>query len=283
MTSAADKWQNYWQTKVSDPQPDEVIIRDYPQSEIIGNLTFSEAAFLVIRGRLPTPNEAGMMDGLLCGLLAFSKGSPPFAGRVVASANPQLIAGVAAGVLAQGAYAISPEESAHFIQESYEFMQREGLSIEEAAGRIVADARAQKRRIPGMGHPTYRGVDSRSAKLRQLAEKYGFIGERTLLYEAVHRRLVEATGRDFPLNVDGRMACITTEMGFDPMQMTGIACLSFIPGIIADVYEEITEGRRLRTVSDSVFNYTGEDRRSLPDDWRKEKMRPCDHWTVFAS
>ncbi|RME48657.1 MAG: citryl-CoA lyase [Chloroflexi bacterium] len=269
MSSTADKWQNYWQTSVSDPQPDEVIIRGYPQSEIIGNLTFSEAAFLVIRGRLPTENEAGMMDGLLCGLLAFSKGPPPFAGRVVASANPQLIAGVAAGVLAQGAHAISPEESAHFIRESYEFMQREGLSIQEAAEQIVADARANKRRIPGVGHPTYRGVDSRAAKLRQLAEKYGFIGERTLLYEAIHRRLIEVTGRDLPLNVDGRMACIMTEMGFDPRQMTGIACLSFIPGIIADVFDEITEGRRLRTVPDPVFSYVGESRRSLPDEWRK--------------
>lgn len=270
MSSDNDKWKNYWQTNVSDPQPDEVIIRGYPQSEIIGNLTFSEAAFLVIRGRLPTREEAGMMDGLLCGLLAFSKGPPPFAGRVVASANPELIAGLAAGVLAQGAHAISPADSAHFIRASHEFMQQEGLSIEEAAERIVDEARAEKRRIPGIGHPTYRGVDSRSAKLRQLAETYGFIGEPTLLYEAIHQRLIEATGLDLPLNVDGRMACIMTEMGFDPRQMTGIACLSFIPGIIADVFDEITEGRRLRTVPDPVFSYTGEARRSLPNDWRKD-------------
>lgn len=265
MSPDADIWQNYWQTKVSDPRSDEVIIRGYPQSEIIGTLSFSEATYLVIRGRLPTEDEAAMMDGLLCGLLAFSKGPPPFAGRVVASANPQLIAGVAAGVLAQGAHAISPEDSAYFIQEAYAFMQENVLSIEEAAERIVAEARAEKRRIPGMGHPTYRGVDSRSAKLRELAEQRGFIGDRTLLYEAVHRRLVEATGLDLPLNVDGRMACVMTEMGFDPRQMTGIACLSFIPGIIADVYEEITEGRRLRTVPDPVFQYTGEPQRPLPD------------------
>jgi citryl-CoA lyase len=89
-----------------------------------------------------------------------------------------------------------------------------------------------------------------------------------LHYEAVHQRIVSTTGRDLPLNVDGRMACIMTEMNFHPFEMTGIACLSFLPGIIADVFEEIIEGKRLRTVPESIFEYTGEPLRPLPDDWR---------------
>jgi len=59
------------------------------------------------------------------------------------------------------------------------------------------------------------------------------------------------------------MAAIMNEMGLSPMDMVGINLLSYLPGIIAHVIEEITEGVPLRTIADMLIQYNGEPERHL--------------------
>lgn len=266
-----EKWRGYWKTKVSKVGDHEILIRGYPLEEIIGNLTFTQAIYLTIRGELPTEREHKMMDALLCAILdhQFISATGP-ASRYVASANPHIIPAIAAGVLAMGSNTVSPQDSAEFMEKAYALMQKEKLSREETAKRIVDDRLSQKKRLPGFGHPTHKLYDPRSRRLREVAEELGYIGEKTLLYEAIHREFLSRVKKDIAINVDGRMACIMTEMGFKPMEMASIGVLSFLPGVIAQSIEEIQEGVPLRIIPDIITEYTGKPERHLPKKGRKE-------------
>jgi len=222
--------------------------------------------YLTLRGELPAKEETRLFNAVLCSITdhQFVASTAP-AARFAASAFPDSpIPGIAAGILTMGSYTVSPQDSAGFINESHEMMVSRDLSIEDAAIQIVAECLKSKRRIPGFGHPTYRKVDPRSEALKKVARECGFWGEKSQIYEAVHKEFVRVTGKEIPLNIDGMMACVLNEMGFDPLEMAGIAAVSYMCGIIAHVVEEIKEGVPLRIIPpEHGAVYTGPDERHI--------------------
>lgn len=255
-----------WATKVSRVLEGKVLIRGYSHEKLIGDRSYVEGIFLTLRGEMPTRNEARMTDALLNSLLDHGfVAASVLAARYAASGNPQLIPATAAGLLTAGSNTISPQHGAQFIEDAYQLMKRENLTLAETAKRVVEQVRAKKQRVPGYGHPTHKGEDFRAVKLWQVAEECGFIGEKTRLYQEIHAEFVRVTGKTaICINVDGALACIMTEMGFKPLQMVSIAVLAVVPGILAHVIEEIEEGKPLRVVRDEEQDYLGQPERSLP-------------------
>lgn len=265
-----ERWRGYFKTKISYVGPHEILIRGYPLEDIIGNLSYAEVLYLTLKGELPSEAEAKMLEAILCCIVdhqMVSSNAP--AVRFAASANPQLIPALAAGVLSVGENTVSPQYSAQLIEEAYALMAREKLTVEETARRIVQDYRRQRKRIPGLGHPTHKEYDPRAVRLRELARQYGFWGEKAQLYEAIHDEFVRATGRMLPINVDGASACIMHEMGFSPLEMAGIETMAFLPGLLAHAIEEIKEGVPLRYVGEGLCEYTGPARRELPPEKKR--------------
>ena len=255
-----------WQTKISRVMEGKVIIRGYSHESLIGDHSFAEGVFLTLRGELPTRQEARMMDAMLQSLLDHGfVAASVLAARYTASGNPQLVPGTAAGLLTAGSNTISPQHSAEFLDNALKRMRAENLSLEETAKRVVADIRAQKKRIPGFGHPTHKGDDFRARKLRQIASENGFLGDKIKMFEAIHGEFCSATGRQgICINVDGMLGAIMSEMGFRPMQMAAVALLAVLPGIMAHVIEEIEEGKPLRIVRDEDQDYIGQAERAIP-------------------
>ena len=258
-------WSDYWTTKVSHVDEHNLLMRGYPLSEIIGGLSYTEALYLMIKGELPDEKETRVMNALLCGIMDYDFLSPTsIAARMVASASPDSpIPGIAAGILAMGKYTVSPQDSVAFINRAYELMKAEKLTSEETAERMVKEAKETKQRIPGFGHPLYSVVDPRAEALRRVAEENGFWGEKCCLYEAIHDEFEKVNDKRIAINIDGMMACVGIEMGFDPMEMAGIAAVSFMCGLIPHVVEEIKEGSPIRMVPPDMTKYTGQAERHL--------------------
>lgn len=254
-----------WATKISRVLHGKVIIRGYSHEDLIGDRPYADGVFLTLRGELPSNHEARMMDALLTSLLDHGfVAASVLAARYCASGNPQLIPAAAAGMLTAGSNTISPQHGAQFLQEAWALKEREALTIEETARRVVADIRAGKRRIPGYGHPTHKGDDFRAVKLWKIAKECGFFGDKTRLYQAIHAEFQRVTGKkDICINVDGALACIMLEMGFAPLQMVSVAVLAVLPGILAHVIEEIEEGKALRIVRDEDQDYRGRPERTI--------------------
>ena len=260
------KWDDYWRQKISHITAGDILIRGYPLTEVIENLSYTEALYLTLRGELPGEKETRVMNALLCGIVdyEFINATTP-AARFVASASPDSsIPGIAAGVLAMGSYTVSPQDSAALINSAHELMKRENLTKEETAKRVVKEYQESNNRIPGLGHPVYKEVDPRAVALSKVAKEAGLWGEKSQLYEAIHDEFVKSTGKPVCINIDGMMACVGNEMGFDPLEIAGIAALSFMCGIIAHVVEEIREGVPLRVIPPEMGStYVGPPERHL--------------------
>jgi citrate synthase len=257
-----------WSTEISDVGFHKINIRGYALEELIRNLTFTEVVYLTIRGELPSNKHARVFDAVLCGIVDHGFFAPTgVATRVVASANPEnIIPGVIGGILTVGSVTVSPQDTAELILEAWKIKEERGLSMEETAEKIVEDARAKKKRIPGLGHPLHPTGDPRAIALEEVAKNNGVWSEKAELYKAIHTVFVKSTGKEIPINIDGMMGCVLTEMGFDPKEMAGIAALSYMPGIIAHAVEETRETVRLRAVDG---DYTGVPSRELPPEYRR--------------
>jgi citrate synthase len=220
--------------------------------DLIGRLPFPAIVFLVIRGRIPSPGEARMMDVILCSILDYGlQKSGTVAARAVVSVNPRMTAGLAAGMLGAGEYAVSPEDTGRFIAEGVAAWRRSGLSMADHAATLVADLRAARRRVPGFGHPVFRGLDPRAERLKALARQNGVWGEANTWYQAVHDAFRAAAGKpDLVMNDVGMLAGVLAELGFTPPEMAGLALLSTFPGLIAHISEELQSGVINRIIPD---------------------------------
>lgn len=247
----------YWTSSVSDIAPEDVYIRGYPLRSLIGTLPFSAITVLMIRGRMPTPGEARMMDVILSSILDYAlHKSGTVAARCVVSVNPQMTAGLGAAVLAAGEHALSPEDTGRFVTESVEAWKSSGMPMEVFAAELVGKLRAQKKRVPGFGHQVFRGIDPRAQRLRDEAVAGGVWNEVGELYESIHRAFKQQAGKpDIVVNDVGMMACILAGMGYTPQEMAGIAIMSTFPGVIAHISEELASGVRNRIVPDSTSEY----------------------------
>ena len=85
----------YWTTSISDIAPEDVYVRGYALKSILGSLPFSAATALLIRGKMPSPGEAKMIDAILCSILDYGlQKSGTIAARSVVSVNPSMTAGI---------------------------------------------------------------------------------------------------------------------------------------------------------------------------------------------
>jgi len=254
---AAQEPPAYWTSTVSRIEDGRVRIRGYDLEELIGGQSFTASAFLLLRSRLPTPDEERVLDAVLNAVLDYALEKPgTVAARYTVSANPSMVAGLAAAVLAVGRHTLAPEDTARFILDAHDRMVATGMTAEDLAATLVAEARAQRERIPGFGHPRFRRIDPRAQRLREIAEASGLWGDRARLYDAVHRAFTALPGRaDIPINDVGMMAVVLVELGFTPEETTGLAVLSTMPGVIAHISEELRGGRPIRVVPEAMVDY----------------------------
>ncbi len=268
MSGPADPWQNYWSTKVGRAAAGKILVRGYRAEELIERLSFAESTYLIIRGELPTPAQAQALDSALGSGLdqAFINSAVPPA-RFAASAAPEApAAAIAAGVIAFGSVTGSPAHCAEMLAKGYSDMQADGLDPARAARRIIESYRQVGERVPGLGHPMHKEAEPRAQALAGKARELGVWGPRAELLEALETAAEERFGRRLPANLAGTMAALLLEIGFEPLEMVGLAIISYLPSLVAHTVEEIREGVPLRIIPEELgAHYAGPAERSLPE------------------
>lgn len=260
-------WSGYWTTRISRAEAGRIWVRGYPLEEIVEKLSFVEAMWLLIRGELPTRQQAAIWELAL--KIAMDQqfiSSAACAARFVASAHPESpIPGLAAGILAHGSVTGSPRPAAEMIYRGHELMTREGLTPDQAAERILDNYRTAP--VPGFGHPIHKQTEPRAELLRRKVKELGGWGDKAQLFEAIHQALTRKLGRPIPINLAGMMAAVYCELGFHPIEIEALAAAGYGFAITAHVVEEINEGVPLRIIPDALgAKYVGPPERHIPDE-----------------
>jgi len=92
-----------WRTSITKVEPNRLTTRGYLQEDLIGNISFSEMVYLLIKGNMPSKNEAKMMEAVLVSFCDHGITPPSTqSARLMASAGSPIHACMAGGLLAFG-------------------------------------------------------------------------------------------------------------------------------------------------------------------------------------
>lgn len=254
-----------WTTKITKVEPNHLVTKGYRQEDLIGNIPYPSVVYLLLNGQLPSKEHGKMMDAILTACIDHGVTPPTaMASRVVASGGVPLPTAVAAGVLSIGdAHGGAIEKGAKFLQDGIARMKNEGKSIDEMAKILVSESREQKKKILGFGHRVHTS-DPRTKRLFSLADELNITADYIHLSKAIEKELLEQTGKNLPINVDGAIAAISSDMGFDWRLGKAFFLLGRVAGLTAHVYEEQTEQKSMRKIFTDESEYDGPEERDLP-------------------
>ncbi len=131
-----------------------------------------------------------------------------------------------------------------------------GDNMNEIADQLIAYIKETKMRMPGFGHRLH-NVDPRTVKLFEIAEKNNYSGKHIELAKALEEKLVTSSGKKLPINVDGAIGAVMSDMGFDYRIGKGFFIISRCAGLIAHAYEELTRYKPMRKLGLSDYDYDG--------------------------
>jgi citrate synthase len=211
--------------------------------DVMGKLSFSEAAFLLASGRVPSNEETLLFDAVLTSLADHGLTPTALAARFTYTGAPESLQGaIAAGLLGAGSVFLGPvEDTARFLQGIITDL-RDGevddASLEEAAGAAVKRHLGAGKRVPGLGHPVHIESDPRTPRIYELAAENGLLGPHLRLLEHVAAAFRSATGKRLPVNGAGVAGAALLDLGFPPALTRGFALLARTAGLIGHLAEE---------------------------------------------
>lgn len=236
-----------WRTAIAASDDTHIWIHGYDVTALMTRADFTDTIFLLHRGRLPNYGERRILNAILIAVADHGAGAPSCAAaRLAASGNRQsLSAAVAAGILAIGdEHGGAGSACMELISAGVELARKDSISLEEAAQRILADARANKKRLPGLGHRVH-STDPRTAVLFNLAKQDGLAGKGIAFMEALEQA-AHAKIKPLPINVDGALAAVLFDLGFPPLFGKLVFIIGRVAGLTAEVAEEYTRERAMR-------------------------------------
>ena len=221
MSDVAD----WWRTDIIDMAPGKIRLRGQPIETLIGNVSFPQMIWLMLRGDLPGAGQAALASAV------------NMLGDVHGGAGEQAI-------------------------ELYRMVDAAGGP--DAAQAVVDRWQSDRGAfIPGFGHRFHKPVDPRAPRLLALVDQaVGDVvcdGRFAAIGRAIESTLAEQKGKPVPMNIDGATAVIYAELGFAPPLARGLFCLSRSVGILAHAWEQRQQGGRNKgpTPPDYRWTYTG--------------------------
>lgn len=206
--------------------------------DLIGHVTFTDHAWLLVTGRLPTPAQRRILDATLVAIAEHGLVPSVAAARITLAAAPEAIQGaVAAGLLGCGSVILgSAESAARFISGILTHLTLRDVNAATLAALI--EAREARRAIPGFGHPLHKRNDPRVGRLLAIADEAGVAGRHVAVARLIEQKLPEVTGKPLVMNVSGAIAAVMLDAGFPLLAVKGVPILARTASLIAHLLEE---------------------------------------------
>jgi citryl-CoA lyase len=241
-----------WKTSISKASSEGTTIRGYNLEELTKKLSFTETIYLTLKGELPTKEQTKMLDAIFVSSIDHGiEVSSVTTARCTMAAGNQFNSSVAAGIGTLGKYhGGAIEDCAKFLENN----------INSNITKIVKQSIENKKRIGGFGHKIYT-TDPRTLTLFQIAKENNCFGKYCKLAEEIESELEKQKGKKLCINIDGAIASLILDLGFDSKLANAFFIISRTVGLCAHVHEEKTCEKPVRRLSES--EYTGKVNREL--------------------
>ena len=244
-----------FETSVGTSDADSITVmgRDL-SSELLGKVTFTELAFLLVQRRMPSPEETRLFDAVLISLADHGLTPTVLAARLTHTGAPEALQGaVAAGLLGAGSIFLG------VVEDTVRFLDAIGEDVEAGVARELEAGR----RIPGLGHPVHKVQDPRTPRIYAIAEETGLAGTHLGRLREVSAAHARQTGRELPINGAGVAGAALADLAFPVALVRGFALLARTAGLLGHLAEEMQSpiGMRLYREVDERAKYvppTGE-------------------------
>jgi len=249
--SDADAVRHWWRTEIIDMEPGRIAFRGHPVEQLIGNVSFAQMIWLMLRGDLPTASEASLLETALVAGVDHGPQAPSIAAaRMAATCGLGLNNVMATAVNMLGDVHGGAGEQCAELYDLIADRLKTGEDLESATRAGLDDWRAEYGKIvSGFGHRFHKPVDPRAPRLmalvRQAAKAGTVSGHFADIGEAVQTELArQRGGRPIAMNIDGATAVIFCELGFPAPLSRGLFCLSRSVGVLAHAWEQMNQGGR---------------------------------------
>ncbi|MEO0544810.1 MAG: citryl-CoA lyase [Pseudomonadota bacterium] len=246
---------DWWRTAIIDMEPGRIDIRGTPIQELIGNVSFPQMIWLMVRGDMPSKAQAALFEAALVAAVDHGPQAPSIAtARMSVTCGVDLNNAMASAVNMLGdVHGGAGEQAVEF----FHHMQAFDGSLSAAIDAWQAE---RGKIIPGYGHRFHTPVDPRAPRLMALVEEAAASnvvggGFRDIAL-AVEAEMATRRGKPLPMNIDGATAVIYAELGFAPPLARGLFCLSRSVGILAHAWEQMQQGGRNKGPTPPSYRWT---------------------------
>jgi len=183
-----------------------------------------------------------MIDALLTTFVDHGVTPSSLAARLTFLGSPEAMqAAIAAGLSGAGSRYLGTMQTAGEILQTAIAEKDKTHLMETTAKELVDDFVAQKKHVPGLGHPEHKSGDPRTPKLVEIAQETGCYGDHCALLFALCDAFTARTGRSLPVNAAGLSGAIVVDMGLPPMAGRGLAIVSRAAGLVGTILSEIRD------------------------------------------
>lgn len=205
-------------------------------AELIGHVTFTDHAWLLVTGQLPSTAQRRMLDATLVAIAEHGLVPSVAASRMTLAAAPEALQGaVAAGILGCGSVILGSAESAARL---FAAILARNEPLDAAARTELSALRAARRPVPGYGHPLHKQQDPRVARLLAICRETGLAARHAEVAALVEKLVPEIWNRPLAMNVSGAIAAVLLDAGYPLFAVKGVPMLARTASLIAHLTEE---------------------------------------------
>lgn len=212
-------------------------------ADLMGKVGFGELAYWLVAGRRPSPGETRVFEAVLVALADHGFTPTAIAARLTYLSAPESIQGaLAAGLLGGGSRFLGVTEDCgrylDTVLKGLEGVPDDDAGWDAVALEAVRQSRAEKKFVPGLGHPVHKVQDPRTPVLIGIAEEEGLRGPHLRLFEAIGRVHPQVLNRTLPLNGAGVCGAALADLGLPIDLLRGFALLARAAGLLGHLAEE---------------------------------------------
>jgi citrate synthase len=227
-------------TAIATADEDSITIRGRDLcNDLIGKVGFTDYYYFLVTGAMPTPTQRLMTDAVLVAIAEHGLVPSVQASRMTLAAAPEALQGaVAAGILGCGSVVLGSAEAAGRFYAEIASQADGGASLEAAVTSVVKAYRAERRAIPGYGHPLHKQADPRATRLIEIATNAGCAGRHIEIARLTEKLLPALVGKPLTLNVSGGIPAVLLDVGYPVAALKGIPILARAASLVAHLLEE---------------------------------------------